>query len=34
MIFELIAVIVLVVGGICIGTRWGEDIPLINKLSK
>jgi len=32
--FELIAVVGLLIGGICIGTRWGEDIPLINKLSK
>ncbi len=32
--FELVAIAVLLVGGICIGTRWGQDIPLINKLSK
>jgi len=32
--FELVAIVLTLVGGICIGTRWGQNIPLINKLSK
>lgn len=27
-------VVVLVGGGICIGTRWGDRIPFIKKLAK
>jgi len=32
--FELIAIAVLLIGGICIGTRYGKKIPLIKRLAK